>query len=339
QGQKQSHEQEQSYRQGQSHGPEQLHGQEQLHGPEQLHGQLKDQLHGQVQDQLHGQVQDQSHGQVQDQSHGQVQDQSHGQVQVQSHRQVQVQLHGQVQDQSHGQVQVQSHGQVQVQLHEQVQVQSHGQVQVQLHGQVQDPQRKSQRLSNRLKSNLYAPFKPPSRILSNEPQAQNSNTEKMAFLIFVTLVNNDFCDDFENTRFRSEIKTVVANVCNCLDSLKAKAYREFLVEQKKFRKQERIYQFALLKLFQAVSNSSDYNDTFVTYDKIKNEGNNDFKYQVKFKMSLHLLAGAGCKQNIVEGCKHVIEAERLGSLPAKKWTNDYRKKNDYGAEEACKLFR
>ncbi|CAG8458495.1 30965_t:CDS:1 [Gigaspora margarita] len=119
----------------------------------------------------------------------------------------------------------------------------------------------------------------------------------------------------------------------------AKAYREFLAEQKKFRKQERIYQLALLKLFQAVSNSSDYNDAFVIYDKIKNEGNDGFKCEVKFKMGLHLLAGAGCKQNIVEGCKLVIEAERLGSLPAKKWTNDHRKKNDYGAGEACKLFK
>ncbi|CAG8857509.1 37302_t:CDS:1, partial [Gigaspora margarita] len=86
-------------------------------------------------------------------------------------------------------------------------------------------------------------------------------------------------------------------------------------------------------LFQVVSSSSDYKDAFLTYDKIKNEGNDDFKCQVKFKMGLHLLAGVGCKQSIAEGCKHIIEAEHLGLFPAKRWINDYRKKNDYGAGE------
>ncbi|CAG8505195.1 20262_t:CDS:2 [Gigaspora margarita] len=50
-----------------------------------------------------------------------------------------------------------------------------------------------------------------------------SNIIMVIFLIIVTLVNNDFCDDFENARFRSEIKTVVANVYNCLDSLKGES--------------------------------------------------------------------------------------------------------------------
>ncbi|CAG8793498.1 1700_t:CDS:1, partial [Racocetra persica] len=46
---------------------------------------------------------------------------------------------------------------------------------------------------------------------------------------------------------------------------------------------------------------SDYKNAFVTYDKIKDEGNDNFKFQVKFKMGLHLLAGAGCKENIAKG--------------------------------------
>ncbi|KAF0487820.1 hypothetical protein F8M41_022488 [Gigaspora margarita] len=47
-----------------------------------------------------------------------------------------------------------------------------------------------------------------------------SNIILVIFLICVILVNNDYYDDFENVRFRSEFKTVVANVCNCLDSFK-----------------------------------------------------------------------------------------------------------------------
>ncbi|CAG8449008.1 13811_t:CDS:2 [Dentiscutata erythropus] len=51
-----------------------------------------------------------------------------------------------------------------------------------------------------------------------------SNIIMAIFLIFVTLVNNDFCNDFENVRFESEIKTVVANVFNYLDSLKGEGF-------------------------------------------------------------------------------------------------------------------
>ncbi|RIB01662.1 hypothetical protein C2G38_2230119 [Gigaspora rosea] len=88
-----------------------------------------------------------------------------------------------------------------------------------------------------------------------------------------------------------------------------------------------------------MSNSAkDYEDAFVTYDKIKNEGNDDFKRQVKFKMGLHLLAGAGCEQNTAKGCKLIIEAERLDFVPAKRWAKDHGKKNDYGAKEAKELF-
>ncbi|RIB04879.1 hypothetical protein C2G38_2221171 [Gigaspora rosea] len=106
----------------------------------------------------------------------------------------------------------------------------------------------------------------------------------------------------------------------------AKVYREYLAEQKKFRTQETKYHLALLKLFQVVSDSLDYEDAFVTYDKIKNEGNDDFKRQVKFKMGLHLLAGAGCEQNTAKGCKLIIEAERLDFFPAKRWAKDHGKR-------------
>ncbi|KAF0341915.1 hypothetical protein F8M41_016198 [Gigaspora margarita] len=92
----------------------------------------------------------------------------------------------------------------------------------------------------------------------------------------------------------------------------AKVYHEYLALQIKFRAQETKYHFVLLKLFQVVSNSSDYEDAFVTYDKIKNKGNNDFKRQVKFKMGLHLLASAGCGQNTAKECKLIIEAAHLG---------------------------
>ncbi|CAG8743373.1 2908_t:CDS:1, partial [Dentiscutata erythropus] len=83
---------------------------------------------------------------------------------------------------------------------------------------------------------------------------------------------------------------------------------------------------------------SDYKNAFVTYDKIKDDGNDNFKRQVKFKMGLHLLAGAGCEENIAKGVKLIIEAERLGFYPAKKWNQDHGKKNDYGASEAKKLL-
>ncbi|CAG8857235.1 44804_t:CDS:1, partial [Gigaspora margarita] len=48
-------------------------------------------------------------------------------------------------------------------------------------------------------------------------------------LINVMLVNNDFRDNFENARFGSEIKTVVANVCSCFDHLRvgASALKDF----------------------------------------------------------------------------------------------------------------
>ncbi|CAG8774163.1 39075_t:CDS:1, partial [Gigaspora margarita] len=62
----------------------------------------------------------------------------------------------------------------------------------------------------------------------------------------------------------------------------SQVYREFLVTKKIFETEEKKYLLALLKLFQAVSNSLDYEDAFVTYNKIKNEGNDNFKYQVKF---------------------------------------------------------
>ncbi|CAG8854928.1 17023_t:CDS:2, partial [Gigaspora margarita] len=45
-------------------------------------------------------------------------------------------------------------------------------------------------------------------------------------------------------------------------------------------------------LFQTVATSSDHEDAFATYKKIKDKGNDDFKRQVKFRMGLHFLAGA-----------------------------------------------
>ena len=96
----------------------------------------------------------------------------------------------------------------------------------------------------------------------------------------------------------------------------AQIYRKYLLAQKKFREEETKYQLVLLKLFQVVSASSNYKDAFVTYKKIKTEGNDNFKCQVIIKMGLHLLAGAGCEQNTAKGCKLIIEAERLGFFPA-----------------------
>ncbi|CAG8854930.1 8339_t:CDS:1, partial [Gigaspora margarita] len=73
-------------------------------------------------------------------------------------------------------------------------------------------------------------------------------------------------------------------------------------------------------LFQTVATSSDHEDAFATYKKIKDESNDDFKHQVKFRMGLHFLAEASCKKNIAEGYKLIVEAERLGSDKAKRWT-------------------
>ncbi|CAG8799584.1 36276_t:CDS:1 [Racocetra persica] len=101
-------------------------------------------------------------------------------------------------------------------------------------------------------------------------------------------------------------------------SKSAEVYCEYLVARKNFKAEEARYQIVLLKLFQTVAFSSDYQDAFVTYEKIKDEGNDDFKCQVKFKMGLHLLAGVGCYKNIAEGCKFIIEAERLGLHNAKR---------------------
>ncbi|CAG8814284.1 44025_t:CDS:1 [Gigaspora margarita] len=119
----------------------------------------------------------------------------------------------------------------------------------------------------------------------------------------------------------------------------AQVYREFLTAKKIFETEEKNYLLVLLKLLQVVSESSDYEDAFVTYNKIKNEGNDDFKRQVKFKLGLHLLAGAGCRKNIAKRCKLIIETKCLGFFPAKRWTIKHGKKIDYGAEEAYKLFR
>ncbi|CAG8789308.1 26715_t:CDS:2 [Dentiscutata erythropus] len=94
----------------------------------------------------------------------------------------------------------------------------------------------------------------------------------------------------------------------------------------------------IAKLFQTVAASSDYNDAFMMYKKIKDEGNNDFKRQIKFKMGLHLLAGVGCYKNIAEGCKFIIEAGRLGLSDAIRWTKDHGNKDDYSAGEASKIF-
>ncbi|CAG8812669.1 12517_t:CDS:2, partial [Gigaspora margarita] len=42
----------------------------------------------------------------------------------------------------------------------------------------------------------------------------------LSVLIYVTISNNVYLnDDFENIRFESEIKTVVANIYDCLNSL------------------------------------------------------------------------------------------------------------------------
>ncbi|CAG8822724.1 3999_t:CDS:1, partial [Racocetra persica] len=43
----------------------------------------------------------------------------------------------------------------------------------------------------------------------------------------------------------------------------AKAYHDYLVAQKKFKAEEVKYQLILLKLFQTVAASSDYNDAFM----------------------------------------------------------------------------
>ncbi|CAG8721654.1 17828_t:CDS:2, partial [Gigaspora rosea] len=55
-------------------------------------------------------------------------------------------------------------------------------------------------------------------------------------------------------------------------------YRQYLEAQKKFRAEEVKYQLVLLKLLQVVSDSSDYENIFLTYDKIKNEDNDDFRH-------------------------------------------------------------
>ncbi|CAG8788387.1 6550_t:CDS:1, partial [Racocetra persica] len=56
-------------------------------------------------------------------------------------------------------------------------------------------------------------------------------------------------------------------------------YCEYLAARKKFKAEETRYQIVLLKLFQTVAFSPDYQDTFVTYEKIKDKGNDDFKHQ------------------------------------------------------------
>ncbi|CAG8572960.1 9805_t:CDS:2, partial [Dentiscutata heterogama] len=78
-----------------------------------------------------------------------------------------------------------------------------------------------------------------------------------------------------------------------------------------FKAEEAKYLLVLNKLLRSVSEESDYKNAFITYNKIKDEGNDNFKRQVKFKMGLHLLAVASCEENIAKDVKLIIEAERL----------------------------
>ncbi|CAG8487614.1 17087_t:CDS:2 [Gigaspora margarita] len=51
---------------------------------------------------------------------------------------------------------------------------------------------------------------------------------------------------------------------------------------------------------------------FNIYKAIEDDCNDTLNYQIKYKIGLHLLSGASCKEEIDKGYKKIVEAESLG---------------------------
>ncbi|CAG8684711.1 2903_t:CDS:2, partial [Dentiscutata erythropus] len=71
---------------------------------------------------------------------------------------------------------------------------------------------------------------------------------------------------------------------------------------------------------------------------IEGDYDDSLNYRIKYKIGLHFLSGFGCKQDIGNSYRKIVEANNHGLPNSKLWISKYKYQNDYGAEEAKRLL-
>ncbi|CAG8717435.1 11099_t:CDS:2, partial [Racocetra persica] len=107
-------------------------------------------------------------------------------------------------------------------------------------------------------------------------------------------------------------------------------------QKTKSKKTHTEYIKATNDLYKAAYYLSNHTETFEILQKIQNEGNEETKGIIKFKLGRMYLGGFVCKKNIFEGLRLTIEATRNGHTNTRAWVNNYDSSDDFGASIVIK---
>ncbi|CAG8848582.1 34470_t:CDS:1 [Gigaspora margarita] len=120
-----------------------------------------------------------------------------------------------------------------------------------------------------------------------------------------------------------------------------KEFREYKSAKKYYRQsklsKEQFYTIRV-KLFNATTASINYDAVFKVYKETEDDDNDVLNSRIKYKLGLHYLSGVGCKQDINNGYKKIVEASKFHLPDAKYWIKENGGEKDHGAEVAKKLL-